>query len=66
LAWFRWLLDSGPIGVRLLTAGVVLPTAFVGLAFSAEAQLGVLAAIVVAGILAESAWQRHRPVGRPC
>jgi len=66
LAWFRWLLGSGPIGVRLLTAGVVLPTAFVGLAFSAEAQLGVLAAIVVAGILAESAWQRHRLVGRPC
>jgi low temperature requirement protein LtrA len=66
LAWFRWLLGTGPVGVRLAVAGAVLPTALVGLAFSAEAQLGVLAAIVVAGIVAESVRRRRGSVGRPC
>ncbi len=60
LAWFRWLLGTGPIGGRLVIAGAVLPTALVGMALSAEAQLGVLAAIVIAGVVAESAWQRRR------
>jgi low temperature requirement protein LtrA len=66
LAWFRWLLGIGPIGVRLLIAAAVLPTALVGLALSAEAQLGVLAAVVVAGVIAESALRRRGSVGRPC
>ncbi|HEV8648463.1 MAG TPA: low temperature requirement protein A, partial [Actinomycetes bacterium] len=60
LAWFRRLLGTGPVGARLLIAGVVLPTAMIGLAFSADAQLGVLAAVVVGGIPAESAWERRR------
>jgi low temperature requirement protein LtrA len=59
LAWFRRLLGIGPTGARLLIAGVVLPTAMAGLAFSADAQLGVLAAVVVGGVLAESAWERR-------
>jgi low temperature requirement protein LtrA len=59
LAWFRRLLGIGPTGARLLIAGVVLPTAIAGLAFSADAQLGVLAAVVVGGVLAESAWERR-------
>jgi low temperature requirement protein LtrA len=59
LAWFRRLLDIGPIGARLLIAGVALSTALVGLAVSPEAQLGVLAAVVVGGVLAESAWERR-------
>jgi low temperature requirement protein LtrA len=60
LAWFRRLLGIGPIGARLLIAAVVLPTVMIGLAFSPEAQLGVLAAVVVGGVLAESAWERRR------
>jgi low temperature requirement protein LtrA len=59
LAWFRRLLAIGPIGPRLMIAGLVLPTAAAGLAFSPEAQLGALAAIVIAGIVAESAWERR-------
>jgi low temperature requirement protein LtrA len=62
LAWFRRLLGIGPIGARLVIAGGVLPTGMVGLTFSAEAQLGVLAAMVVGGVLAESAGQRRRRV----
>jgi low temperature requirement protein LtrA len=59
LAWFRQLLGIGPIGARLAIAGAVLPTAMIGLAFSPEAQLGVLAAVVVGGVLADSAWERR-------
>jgi hypothetical protein len=33
----------------------VLPTAMIGLVFSPEVQLGVLAAVVVGGVLADSA-----------
>jgi low temperature requirement protein LtrA len=54
LAWFRRCLGIRPIGPRLAIALVVLPTAVLGLTVSPEAQLGVLAAIVVAGIAAES------------
>jgi low temperature requirement protein LtrA len=59
LAWFRRLLGIGPIGVRLAIAGAVLPSAMIGLAVSLEAQLGVLAAAVVGGVLAEPAWERR-------
>ena len=62
LAWFRQLLGIGPIGVRLVIAGAVLPTGMVGLRFSAEAQLGVLAAMVVGGVVAESVRQRRTRV----
>jgi low temperature requirement protein LtrA len=60
LAWFRRLLGIGPAGARLLLAGVVLPSAMVGLAFSPEAQLGALAALVIGGVLAESAWMHRK------
>jgi len=59
LAWFRQLLGIGPIGARLAIAGAVLPSAMIGLAFSPDAQLGVLAAVVVGGVLAEPAWERR-------
>ena len=59
LAWIRRLLGIGPIGARLAIAGAVLPSAMVGLAISPEAQLGVLATLVVGGVLAEPAWERH-------
>jgi low temperature requirement protein LtrA len=59
LAWFRRLLGIGPIGARLAIAGAVLPSAMIGLAISPEAQLGVLATLVVGGVLAEPVWERH-------
>jgi low temperature requirement protein LtrA len=59
LVWFRWLLGTGPLRARLALGALVLPTALVGLTVSPEAQLGVLAAIVVAGVVVESAWQRR-------
>jgi uncharacterized oligopeptide transporter (OPT) family protein len=55
LAWFRRCLGIRPAGPRLAIAVAVLPAAVVGLTVSPEAQLAVLAAIVVAGIVAESA-----------
>jgi len=59
LAWFRRLLGIGPVGARMAIAGAVLPSAMIGLAVSLEAQLGVLAAVVVGGLLAEPAWERR-------
>jgi low temperature requirement protein LtrA len=59
LAWFRRLLGIGSIAARLVLAGAVLATPLAGLALSPGAQLGVLAATVVAGVLAESAWERR-------
>jgi low temperature requirement protein LtrA len=56
LAWFRRLLDTSPVGTRLVLAGAALPTATVGLAFSLDAQLGVLAVVLVGGVFIESAW----------
>jgi low temperature requirement protein LtrA len=64
LAWFRQLLGIGPIGSRLAIAGAVLPTGMIGLAFSPEAQLGVLAAVVAGGVLAEPAWERRTRAAR--
>ena len=60
LAWFRWLLGIGPLGARLLLAGVVLGATSIGLAVSPQAQLAVLAALVVGGVLAESAWMHRK------
>jgi low temperature requirement protein LtrA len=59
LAWFRRLLGIGPVGARMAIAGAVLPSAMIGLAVSLEVQLGVLAAVVVGGLLAEPAWERR-------
>jgi low temperature requirement protein LtrA len=60
LAWFRRCLGIRPVGPRLAIAAAVLPTALVGLTATPEAQLGVLAAIVVAGIMAEATWTKRR------
>jgi low temperature requirement protein LtrA len=59
LAWFRRLLGTGPLGVRLIVALLALSTGIVGLAVSAEAQLAVLLAILGGGVVAES--QMARP-----
>jgi low temperature requirement protein LtrA len=59
LAWFRRLLGTGPLSVRLIVALLALSTGLVGLAVSAEAQLGVLLAILGGGVVAES--QMARP-----
>jgi low temperature requirement protein LtrA len=63
LAWFRRCLGIRPVGPRLAIAAAVLPAAVVGLAVSPEAQLGVLAAIVVAGIVTESTMARRAREG---
>jgi low temperature requirement protein LtrA len=66
LAWFRRCLGIRPLGPRLAIAVAALPAAVVGLAVSPEAQLGVLAAIVVAGVVAESTLARRgQVVSRP-
>ncbi len=54
LAWFRRLLGTGPLGVRLIVALLALLTGFVGLAVSPEAQLAVLVAILSGGAVGES------------
>jgi low temperature requirement protein LtrA len=54
LAWFRRLLGTGPLSVRLIVALLALSTGIVGLAVSAEAQLAVLLAILGGGVVAES------------
>jgi low temperature requirement protein LtrA len=59
LAWFRRLLGTGPLSVRLIVALLALSTGLVGLAVSAEAQLAVLLAILGGGVVAES--QMARP-----
>jgi low temperature requirement protein LtrA len=59
LALFRRLLGIGPSGARMAMAGAALPSAMIGLAGSLEAQLGVLTAVVVGGILAEPAWRQR-------
>jgi low temperature requirement protein LtrA len=59
LALFRQLLGIGPIGARAALAAAVLPSAIIGLAVFPEAQLGMLATLVVGGVLAESAWERR-------
>lgn len=58
LAWFRRLLGTGPLGVRLLVALLALLSGIVGLAVSPEAQLAVLVAILGGGVVAESRMAR--------
>ncbi len=53
LAWFRRLLGTGRLGVRLVVALLALSTGIVGLAVSPEAQLAVLVAILGGGVVAE-------------
>jgi low temperature requirement protein LtrA len=60
LCYFRFVLGTGPISVRAVLAALMLPTAFVGLAVSPEAQLATMLALAVAAILVE-----RRTVGTP-
>jgi low temperature requirement protein LtrA len=64
LALFRRVLACGPVRVRLAIAALALPTAFLGLTVSPEVQMAALAAIVAAGVIAESRWlaRRAQPV----
>jgi low temperature requirement protein LtrA len=64
LAWFRGLLGTGPVGVRLVVAGLALSTGIIGLAVSPEAQLGVLVAILGGGVVAESRLSGRRTAAR--
>ncbi len=63
LAWFRRLLGTGPLGVRLVVALLALSTGIVGLAVSPETQLALLVAILGGGVVTES--QLARRQGKP-
>jgi low temperature requirement protein LtrA len=52
-AWFRWSLRIGPIALRLAGAAFALATAALGVTVSADAQLAVLLAGIVAMLAAE-------------
>lgn len=60
LVWFRRLLGTGPIGVRLLVAFFALSSGIVGLAVSPEAQLAALVAILGGGVVADSPLARRQ------
>ncbi|HEU5197344.1 MAG TPA: low temperature requirement protein A [Methylomirabilota bacterium] len=62
LALFRWILGIGPTAARLAIAVLALPSSILGMAVSADAQLGALVVIVVGGFVAES--RRARRAGR--
>ncbi len=51
--YFRHVLRIGPLGVRAVLAALMLPTAFVGLAVSPEAQLATMLALAVTAIVVE-------------
>jgi hypothetical protein len=52
---FRWLLHSGPRRVGLAIAVLALPTALIGIASTALAQLATLVAILVVGAIVDAA-----------
>jgi low temperature requirement protein LtrA len=54
LAWFRWILDSGSPTIRLVLAGLALPTALIGIKVSSLTQLTVLVAIVTSAAASAS------------
>lgn len=54
LVVFRRVLGLGPIGLRLIIAGLAAAAGFVGVAISPEAELGALVAIVGGGAIVES------------
>jgi low temperature requirement protein LtrA len=62
LALFRWFLHSGPFSVRLAIAVLALPTALVGVAATALAQVSVLVAVLIAGTIVDSAVTNRRGV----
>jgi low temperature requirement protein LtrA len=62
LVLFRWFLRSGPLGVRLTIAVLVLPTALIGMAITPLAQLVALAAILIGGATVDGALTNRRSV----
>jgi low temperature requirement protein LtrA len=64
LAAIRVVLRTGPPTTRLVVAGASLLTVLVGLHVSPEAQIAVLTAVVVAGIVAEADRARRAAVAR--
>ncbi|HVS07638.1 MAG TPA: low temperature requirement protein A [Candidatus Dormibacteraeota bacterium] len=62
LVLFRWLLQSGPLSVRLAIAVLALPTALIGTAITPLAQVGALVAILVIGAIADSVMTNRRSV----
>ena len=54
LVLFRWLFHSGALSVRLAIAVLALPTALVGVALTALAQVSVLVAVLIAGAIVDS------------
>jgi low temperature requirement protein LtrA len=62
LVLFRWVLRSGPLTVRLTIAMLALPTALIGLAITALAQLTALVAILVVGAIVDGALANRRAV----
>jgi low temperature requirement protein LtrA len=62
LVLFRWLFHSGGLSVRLAIAVLVLPTALVGVALTALAQVSVLVAVLIAGAIVDSAVTNRRSV----
>ena len=60
LVLFRWFLQIGPLWTRLLLAALALLTAIVGLQVSAVAQLALLLAILIVGIMGETFLAQRR------
>ncbi|HEY5989794.1 MAG TPA: low temperature requirement protein A [Streptosporangiaceae bacterium] len=57
-AWFRWALATGPLSFRLAGAIFALATTALGVTVTADAQLAVLLAGLVAMLAAERRWTR--------
>jgi low temperature requirement protein LtrA len=55
LVFFRWLLHSGPLSVRLAIGVLALPTALIGIAITPLAEIVALAVILIAGAIVDSA-----------
>ncbi|MGQ0549522.1 MAG: low temperature requirement protein A [Armatimonadota bacterium] len=67
LVAFRRLLGLGPVGPRLIIAGLAAATGIVGLAISPQAELAALVAIVGGGVIVEarlrSSWSSRNALG---
>ena len=53
LVLFRWLLHSGPLGVRLAIAVLALPAALIGMSITPLAEIVALAVILIAGAMVD-------------
>jgi low temperature requirement protein LtrA len=60
LVLFRRLFHSGPLGIRLTIGLLAIPTALVGIALTALAQVSALVAILVAGAIVDGAMTNRR------